>query len=243
VRVVSFYDVQPIPRYDGVVWTHVTIGEAAGEAGPFTIIDNITLTPVDTDPAHPMVRQLTTENAALDSGWYQLTFVDASGDVQQPVVPLWDSPEEGQAWLCTVYDVALKDLSRTRDSYGNLAGTFNQETAPTDDQVIAMIQRLGPAVADAIGDDIPVALYDDAQNVLATRVAMQIELDYYPDQVNTGRSIYPQLEKMYETELARLQTAVQQAEAGGGTVDPTGPSLFAQGSFPTTPMTIRDEVW
>jgi len=241
VRVVSFYDVQPIPRYDGIRWTNVTIGEAAGQDGPFTIIDNITLTPVDIDPAHPMVRQITTEHAVLDAGWYQLTFVDASGDIQQPVVPLWDSPDANQAWLCTVYDVALKDLSRTRDSFGNMVGTFNQLTFPTDDQVVAMIQRLGPAVADAIGDVIPTAFYDDAQNVLATRVAMQIELDYYPDQVNTGRSIYPQLEKMYETELTRLQTAI--TSSSGGDVSPSAPAGRAQWAFPELPMTTRDEVW
>lgn len=241
MRVVSFYDVQPIPRYDGVRWTNVTVGEAAGQDGPFTIIDNITLSPVDMDPAHPMVRQITTEQAVLDAGWYQLTFVDASGDIQQPVVPLWDSPDANQAWLCTVYDVALKDLSRTRDSYGNMVGTFTQDTTPKDDQVVAMIQRLGPAVADAIGDVIPTAFFDDAQNVLATRVAMQIELDYYPDQVNTGRSIYPQLEKMYETELARLQTAI--TSSSGGEVDPTGAAGHAQWSFPAVPLTTRDEVW
>jgi hypothetical protein len=61
---------------------------------------------------------------------------------------------------------------------------------------------------------------------------MQVELDFYSDQVNTGRSIYPQLEKEYTTSLMSLSQAVQQAEAGDGTVTDSSPSNMPSWGFP-----------
>jgi len=64
---------------------------------------------------------------------------------------------------------------------------------------------------------------------------MQIELAYYSEQVNTGRSIYPQLEKDYETEVPLLSKQLITV-LDGGTTTPVaaGPGLGASfGGFPT----------
>jgi hypothetical protein len=134
----------------------------------------------------------------------------------------------------TAAQVAANVMSRTRDSFGNLAGTFNANTTPTDTQVDAVVGAVINEVADEIGDDIPQPLFDDAASVVAKRAAMQVELDFFPEQVNTGRSIYPQLNDQYKTALASLKKQVVQIESGDtATVDAadvaTGASM---GGFP-----------
>lgn len=228
---VSFVDFEPAPRFDGISWTQVTIGEAAGEAGPFTHIDTIQVG-VDADPAHPAARSFTTRNATLLSGWYEITFLDATGADQSPVAPVPAEAVGESSFLPTIKDVALKIMSRTRDSYGNELGTFTKVTRPSDDQVLAIIRQIAPVVGDAIGDDIPSFLWDDAQNVIATRAAMQIELDFYSDQVNTGRSIYPQLEQQFKDDLALLQQQVVLAEEGDTQPGSTSAGRSPSFSFP-----------
>lgn len=132
----------------------------------------------------------------------------------------------------TVDQIARKIMSRTRDAYGALVGTFNASTTPTGVQALAVAEDVITEVADVIGDDIPVALFDDASNVAAIRAAMQIELDFFSEQVNTGRSIYPQLEKQYQSAINSLAEAVLQAEAGDGKVENTAPSRRPSYSFP-----------
>lgn len=134
--------------------------------------------------------------------------------------------------------VARKVQSRTRDQFGNLAGTFSATTTPTDTNVTAIIGDVITEVADVIGDDIPTALFDDAKNVVALKAAMQVELDFFPDQVNTGRSIYPQLSDQYEKALVRLTRAITMSEAGDGTVDDAGASLRPSYSFPKPTITL-----
>jgi len=138
----------------------------------------------------------------------------------------------------SVQQVADLLISRTKDKYGAEVGTFNANTRPTDTQVENLIATLIERVADMIGDDIPEALWDDAMGVVAERVAMQIEVSYYSEQVATSRSPFTQLEKNYETDLARLSRQVQiltergeDGEIRTAAVD-AAPSSRAQGAFP-----------
>lgn len=83
----SFTGFRPSPRYDDVPWDRVQIGESATQGGTYSIIDTQDLDPLDADPARPVPRNITTDNAVLQTGWYQLTFLDAT-DNEDPADPV-----------------------------------------------------------------------------------------------------------------------------------------------------------
>ena len=74
----SFTGFTPSQRFDALPWTEVHVEEAVSPAGPWTLIDTITLSPVDADPAHPAERDFTTTADTLATGWYRITFYDAA---------------------------------------------------------------------------------------------------------------------------------------------------------------------
>lgn len=230
--IVSFEDYVPEPRFDGLPWTQVTIEESASGDGPWTLIDTQALNPVDTDPKNPQPRSFTTSLAVVPEGWYRVAFKDAAGDIlyTDPVQNLEPTQVD---YKPTVGQVARKILSRTRDSYGNLSGNFSATSTPTAEQVIQIIDDVSTEVADLIGDEIPTPLNDDAANVVALRAAMQIETDFYAEQVNSGRSIYPQLEKQFNSALAALQKQIEAFDRGSTEVDATQQSLSPSYSFPS----------
>jgi hypothetical protein len=133
----------------------------------------------------------------------------------------------------SVQQVADQIVSRTKDKYGAEVGTFNANTRPTDTQVERLITEHTGDVANVIGDTIPADLFEDAQTVVAERVAMAIELTYFPEQVNSDRSPYRQLKEEYEEDLSRLSKQVEvMAEGGDITAIDTSPSNQAHGAFP-----------
>lgn len=88
-QVITFEDYVPPARYDGIPWTDARVYEGASSTGPWTLIDTITLTPVDSDPANPAERSFTTELASdTPALWYRIIFVDGTGDVSQPTDPV-----------------------------------------------------------------------------------------------------------------------------------------------------------
>jgi hypothetical protein len=133
----------------------------------------------------------------------------------------------------TVQDVADQIISRTKDQYGNEVGTFNSSTRPTDAQITRFIEEHIGDVANVIGADIPAEMFEDATTVVAERVAMAIEMNFYPEQVNTNRSPYKQIKEQYEEDLQRLGLQIEIIKEGG---DPTQvntePSRKPVGSFP-----------
>lgn len=136
-------------------------------------------------------------------------------------------------------DVGAVTLSRTRDQYGNLTGTFSAATTPTNAQLAPLIVKAADTVSQKIGTEIPAALRTDAKEVVALRVAMLIETSLYADQMSNARSPYPVLKDQYETGLADLQLAIQVAEDGNGTI-PNQPVSRVSYSFPeATPWLTR----
>jgi|SRR6516162_577929 hypothetical protein len=234
MSVVTFSDYLPTPRFDGIPWIKINIEESTADTGPWTLIDTQDLHPVDLDPSDPSPRSFTTDTATIDEGgWYRITFLDVNSNV---VIsdPIQNIPQAEEPWLPSVRDVALKILSRTRDSHGNQLGTFTTDTVPTATDCAAIIGQAALDVAKVLGDNIPDSMYDDVGNLIAVRAAMQIELAYYSEQVNTGRSIYPQLEKDYETEVPLLSKQLITV-IDGGEMGPVaaGPGLGASfGGFP-----------
>lgn len=220
---------KPSPRFDGTPWTSYRVQEALAKAGPWTDIETGALSPLDSDPTNPAVRNFTVDTDTID-GWYRVVFVDA-GTNEEYTIPRWNHDSPNLVYLPTVDQVARKTMSRCRDKFGNQKGTFDQTTTPTDEQVEDIIFDVVTDVADVIGDSVPDELIDDAQQVVALKAAMRIETDFFPEQIRATRSPYPQLEAEYETQLGRLQRAIILYGEGDVVVD-AGPSLSASGGFP-----------
>jgi len=210
---ISFNDYLPNARYDDTPWTSIEVEESNREDVLWTLIETISITP-DVDPADPEPRSFTTSHATLEEGFYRVSFLDAAGNtlyfpVIQNVAPV------AAEWTPSLQQVANLVVSRTRDTYGNEVGTFNDDTRPTDTQVLGLIAELTGRVVDIIGIDIPESLWQDAAAVTAERVAMQIELDYFPEQVNSDRSPYKQMKAQYDDDIAKLAKQVQILAEGG----------------------------
>lgn len=135
----------------------------------------------------------------------------------------------------SVAQVADQIPTRTKDQYGNEVGTFNSNTRPTDTQVSRLIGEHVGDVANIIGADIPSELFADANTAVAERVAMAIEMAFFPEQVNSDRSPYKQIKEQYEEDIARLSRQVQIIAEGGDLSQMSAePSRKAVGSFPDT---------
>jgi len=130
-----------------------------------------------------------------------------------------------------VQDVANVLRARTKDTNGQEVGTFTAETRPTDAEVTGLITRALNDVAMVVGPDIPPLTFEDAKPVVALRAALLVELGYYPEQINTGRSPYPQLKDLYDGDLKNLVAAVTRA---GGDPGEAGAPMKPVGSFPMT---------
>lgn len=114
-------------------------------------------------------------------------------------------------------DVAALIHARTSDQYDKPLGTFTTETRPTADQVNDLIDRSAQVVSLELG--VPHSrmgdLTDQAKAVVAVRTAWQIEVSFFPNQVERGDSAAGQLREMYESDLALLGVAARDNQAGG----------------------------
>jgi len=78
--VVTFTGYTPGKRYTSPAtsWTQVRIDQAATFAGPFTTVETQALSPLDTDPTKPQVRNVTTSLGTISPGYYRLVWLDAA---------------------------------------------------------------------------------------------------------------------------------------------------------------------
>lgn len=227
--IVSFTDYIPAPRYDHTPWIAVSIEESTSGTGPWTIIDSIVLTPVDPDPANPMPRSFTTENATLQFGWYRVSFVDNVGE-RGYTDPIYNA--QPYPWQPTVKEVATHILARTVNQYGVRLGTFTIDTTPTQAEAEQVIAITMPEIADAVGETIPEFLWDDTQVVASIKAAMQIEIAFFPEQIASNRSPYNALNVKYTAALDNLVHQVSVAGTGSEGTVVAGASNTAQFAFP-----------
>lgn len=222
--VITFNNLVPIPRDDDVPWTQAQIEEAAANTGPWTVIDTLDLDPVDTDPAHPMVRSLTTAAAAAEPGlWYRIVFLDDTGNQEQPTEPV-RNPDFDVNYRPSVVQVAALVRERTNDTNGNQLGTFTPSTRPTGDQVEELIDQAVLDVYDVAGATPAAAVSRVARRVATLGAAMAVELSYFPTQVSAGRSPYKELKDLYDERLKALVALITSLGADGepGTSDDEG---------------------
>lgn len=144
--------------------------------------------------------------------------------------------ESAYSWAPGVDDVGALLRARTMTKNGLIIGTFNAYTSPDDVTVMGLINDAAADVQDAIGPEVnvPVTLYPQAETLAALGAALQVELSFFPEQVNSGRSPYPQLKTLYDDKLKRLQNAI--VSAGGER--PTDEAMAPFGAFdgPPVPM-------
>lgn len=131
--------------------------------------------------------------------------------------------------------------ARTRTRGGDVAGTFNPaaedgtatQTIPNAEQVEVEIANAIGKVSGKIGPDIDEKYWPDAARLVALYTAMLTELTYWPEQVNTGRSTYPQLKELWDDEWEEfLDILGIGEEPGGAAVGDAG--MPSYGGFPTT---------
>jgi hypothetical protein len=230
--IVSFKEYTPVPRFDGVPWTIITVEESPGKVGPWTLIESIAVDPVDADPQHPQPRSFTTNGATLEDGWYRVSFLDVNGNTLVIDPPIHNIPPDGIQYLPSLSEVGKVNLGRTYNDVGIKTGTFTETTNPTAEQVQSIIRDAADDVRRQIGTVIPDDLVDDARRVVAVRAAMIIELSLFASEVATQRSPYQQIRDMYKELISSLQSAVAAEEAGEDPRSEMGDSGGAQFSFP-----------
>lgn len=89
---------------------------------------------------------------------------------------------------------------------------FTTDTRPTAAEVEDVIQLAVYDVINKLDTDLPESLYGSAQTLNALLAAMLVELSYFPDQVSTNRSAYPEYKRLYDDWIARLIDALLREE-------------------------------
>lgn len=112
------------------------------------------------------------------------------------------------ATLPDVDDVAALLHARTYVMGGEV-GTFNDDTRPTGQQVGNLIDMAADDLAIRVGAPIPFELELRTRNLVAKRAAADVELSYFPQQIDTDQSAYRQLIADYLNGVESLQKATR----------------------------------
>lgn len=210
--VVSFRGARPGDRYgdNPLPFTTVRFEAAETEDGTFVVRDTQDLDPVDTDPAAPQLRNLSTDLAEDGDVFWRLVFVDADDNEE--------ATEVGERLRIrpSVADVGKILRARTRsDQSGTELGTFDATTSPTGDEVAAFIDDAILEVQMRLGvEDIADPLNSYARRVICDRVAMDIELSYTPDKADSDGGAFTQFRDLYEAGIGHLSRRLAQADGG-----------------------------
>lgn len=215
--VVTFENFVPIARYDSLPWTTAEIYESDTETGTYLLIDTFALDPIDPDPTNPLERDFTSENAQFENGWYKVVFLDASGDTQPTEVVHRDNTRSN--YMPTVGDVGTLLRARTRDSNGVEQGRFTADTRPTADQAESIIDMATSQVQGQLpAGTVPTSYWSAVSELIAIDAAMLIELSYFPEQIRSNNSAYPEYKDMYSEKLARLIERIDEEGVDPGVI-------------------------
>lgn len=138
---------------------------------------------------------------------------------------------ETSEWAPTVDDVGALLRSRTKDTNGVEVGTFTPNTRPTQAQVEQILRTAVGDLADMIATDVPERLWPSARRVATYSAALDIELGYFPEQLNTGRSPYVQLKERYDELIKSFRASLEAAGSDPGDDGATTPGAPSY-SFP-----------
>ncbi len=87
--VLSFPPYTPPARNDDEPWTEALVEQADTADGSYSLIDTFELTPLDSDPTKPQIRDVITYLASDTPGkWYRIVWNDALAHHSLPTVPI-----------------------------------------------------------------------------------------------------------------------------------------------------------
>lgn len=192
----SVVGVRPIPRYDNVAWTEVEWRESDARDGVYALIDTQPLANPDPDPSQPATRNLTTTQAQLSAGWYQLTFKDPGGnsDVVDPI----PAGVSGDTTLPPSPDAIREDsrlvaelLPATPENDRLLRGLVVDSIALVSSLTYRRIDPAIPCPADIPCEDVPASLVPLAYRAVAlmTERLLVTGEPKFAQQVATGRRL------------------------------------------------------
>jgi hypothetical protein len=139
------------------------------------------------------------------------------------------------SWRPAAAEVGALLPKRTKDSNGTNQGTFTELTEPTEAQVETIISLATGHLASRLGTREDLALpqlTSRARGVTALYAAMLVELTFFPEQVGTNRSPYPQLKELFDEGTKALLEAVAEAGDGGDGDAIGGAGQMPSSSFP-----------
>lgn len=118
----------------------------------------------------------------------------------------------------SVDDVAALIRARTKIPGGGEAGTFTEQTRPTKAEVEKIIEQAVDHVGAAIGGD-PCSdqLKQSASGAAGLLAAVIIETSYWPEQAEARGSAAARLEKLFDSRMKSLASAVAEECGGQGT--------------------------
>lgn len=138
-------------------------------------------------------------------------------------------------WLPTSSDVAALLRARTKDDTGRELGDWSDSTRPTAAEVDVLIAQAAQYVTASIGG-VPERCASAAAQAVLMRAAMLVELSYFPEQVRSDRSPYPELKELYDV---AQQAALTCVTSGGDTGGAGGGEGYSYHSLPTVPLTLE----
>lgn len=165
-EVVTFVGYRPPARFDAIPWTQARIYESATEAGTYALIDTISLSPPDADPSVPASRSFTTEDGTALNYWYQVVFVDGTGDTAQPSTPVQNVAGSGGP-VVTAY-ASVDELARIL----NLV-------PPTPAQTVAMQRVLDAAALEIDSYLAPTAPFYPPYPALVVEVNLERAVEHW----------------------------------------------------------------
>jgi hypothetical protein len=211
--VVTIRDIYPPVRSDNNPWTGAKIQESADSLA-WTLIDSVALTPLDTDPANPRARTLTTEQATLERGFYRVQFFDATNDTSS-----WSEVMENAAlvaWAPSVREIAAIMRARTKNANGDEVGTFDETTRPTAAEVEVEIENQSGFMSLIVGFAPTISeVRTAAKNLTKLRTAMMLESSYWPEQIENGMSPFTSWQEQYRLDMIELKKIIDPGGDGG----------------------------
>lgn len=225
--VVRLDNFEPSPRAADDPWTRINVQEAASSSGPWNDLGTGDISPVDADPESPAAQDIEVRGAEFLTGWYLVTFLDADGN-EQPVDPVYNGPQIRPS----VREIGALLHSRTTIDGGAEAGTFNDETDPTGQQVDDLID----VALDQIAIQLPDALTDKqvafARRMVGYQAAILVENAHFPEQVESGNSLASMYQEFLDAGLLTLTGSID------GDI-PGGPSAFSITTQTDTQYTLE----
>jgi hypothetical protein len=122
----------------------------------------------------------------------------------------------------TAADVSVFLRARTQDSEGREVGRFNEDTRPTLMQVEETIAHAHAFVALRVGWSSPAGCLEGYRSTVALAAACIIEKSYFPEQVESRRSAYEELNAELVEPLRNLERCIMDGGLGPGEVTGSG---------------------